>query len=106
EALARARPALATRLEDDGRALQVATAELAPGDRLRVAVGESLPADGVLLDQAADFDEALLTGEPRPVPHAPGDTVLAGSVCLGRPATLRVLRTGADTWLSHLVRLV
>ena len=105
EALARARPALATRLDPDGGAVQVPSATLSVGDRIRVAAGESLPADGVLLDAAAEFDESLLTGEPRPVVREPGGTVLAGSVCLGRPAELSVLRTGADTWLSHLVRL-
>lgn len=105
EALSRARPALATRLDGDGRAMQVPSTALAPGDLVRVAAGESVPADGVL-QEAAGFDEALLTGEPRPVVRAAGDTVLAGSVCLGRPATIAVVRTGADTWLSHLVRLV
>jgi Cu2+-exporting ATPase len=112
DALARARPALATRERDDGNAEQVPLAALASGDVVRIAVGEAVPADGVLLDDAADgdggtaFDEALLTGESLPVTKQPGDTAFAGSLCRERPARLRVTHTGADTRLSQLVRLV
>jgi P-type Cu2+ transporter len=103
--LARARPALAWRLDAAGRAEQVTAAELSPGDLLRVGVGEAVAADGELLD-AGEFDEALLSGESRPVHRAAGDTALAGSQCRAGPVRLRVTRTGQDTRLSHLVRLV
>ncbi|MCF7221420.1 heavy metal translocating P-type ATPase [Marilutibacter chinensis] len=108
DALARARPALATRERDrDGTGLeQVPLAELAPGDVVRVAPGEAVPADGVLLDHSSSFDEALLTGESEPVSRQPGDTVLAGSHCRERPARIRLTRTGNDTRLSQLVQLV
>lgn len=108
DALARARPALATRERgDDASACeQVPLAELAPGDVVRVAPGEAVPADGILLDQASAFDEALLTGESEPVPRQPGDTVLAGSHCHERPARIRLTHTGAATRLSQLVHLV
>ncbi|MFZ5636225.1 MAG: heavy metal translocating P-type ATPase [Pseudomonadota bacterium] len=110
DALARARPALATRERDDGTAEQVPLSALAVGDIVRVAVGEGVPADGEVLGEvdAAEtaFDEALLTGESEPVAKARGATAFAGSVCRERPARLKVLRTGADTRLSQLVRLV
>ena len=112
DALARARPALATRERDDGSVEQVPLAALACGDVVRIAVGEAVPADGVLLDAGDEdhagtaFDEALLTGESLPVSKHAGDTVFAGSLCRERPARLRVTHTGADTRLSQLVRLV
>lgn len=106
DALARARPALATRERDDGRREQVALAELAVGDIVRVASGESVPADGVLLDHACGFDEALITGESAPVQRAPGATALAGSICREQAARIRVTRVGSDTRLSQLTRLV
>jgi Cu2+-exporting ATPase len=81
-------------------------AELREGDVVRVAAGENLPADAELLDAAASFDESLLSGESKPVRHVPGETALAGSLCLDQPARLRVLRTGSRTRMSELTRLV
>ncbi len=103
--LARARPALAWRLDAAGHAVQVPLAELVAGDHIRVDLGETVAADGELLD-AGEFDESLLTGESRPVSRQPGETALAGSQCRVGPVRLRVTRTGQDTRLSHLVRLV
>jgi len=106
DALARARPALALRERDDGSAEQVPVGEIDVGDVLRVAAGEAVPADGVLLDHAASFDEALITGESTPVRRETGEPALAGSVCREASARLRVVRTGNDTRLSQLTRLV
>ena len=106
DALARARPALATREAHDGRREQVALAELREGDVLRVADGEAVPADAEVMDAPAAFDESLLTGESTPVHRAAGETALAGSLCVGMPARLRVVRTGSRTRLSELSRLV
>ena len=106
DALAHARPALATREDSAGRVEQVALAELVVGDIVRVSSGEVVPADGLLLDHGSSFDEALINGESAPVLRAVGDTALAGSVCRERPARLCITRTGSDTRLSQLTRLV
>jgi len=114
DAMARARPALCLRElaggadADGARAAleRVPPAALSPGDVVRVAVGEAMPADGVLLDDAAAFDESLLSGESRAVEKAAGAEVYAGSHCRERPARLRIVRSGADTRLSQLTRLV
>ena len=106
DALARARPQFAT-LEtrhEDGEVTraQVPAASLTPGAVVAVAVGEAVPADGILLDEAAAFSESLLTGESAPVEKAQGDTVLAGSMCVHTPARVRVTHTGAQTRISQL----
>lgn len=106
DALAQARPALAWRLGAGDEAEQVPVAALAVGDRLRVPVGEALPADGVLDMAAAEVDEALLSGESTPVAKRDGDEVYAGSVARLQPLRLRITRTGQDTRLSHLTQLV
>jgi P-type Cu2+ transporter len=106
DALAGARPVLAQRERTGGGAESVPASRLRPGDTLRVAAGEHLPADGVLLDRAADFNEALLTGEFRPAARQPGDTVLAGSLCAQQAVRMRVTASGAATRLSALEQLV
>ncbi|HET7359796.1 MAG TPA: heavy metal translocating P-type ATPase, partial [Rhodanobacteraceae bacterium] len=105
DALARARPAFATRERADGGSEAVPLAALAVDDVVRVAVGETVPADGVLLAPTR-LEEALLTGESSPVDKAAGDPVYAGTVCRERPARLRVTGTGSRTRLSQLSRLV
>jgi Cu2+-exporting ATPase len=106
DALAQAQPALAVRETPGGSTQTVAVTQLAAGDRLRVAAGETLPADGELLDAAAEFSEALLTGESRPVTHVAGDAVFAGTIAVDRPVRIAVTGTGAATRLSALARLV
>jgi len=106
DALAHARPALATREDGSGGVEQVPLAALAIGDIVRVSSGEAVPADGVLLDNSSAFDESLISGESAPVQRNVGDTALAGSICRDRPARLRVSRTGSDTRLSQIIRLV
>ncbi|RZA33087.1 MAG: cadmium-translocating P-type ATPase [Lysobacteraceae bacterium] len=105
DALARARPAFATRQRADGSRETVPISALARDDVACVAVGEVVPADGLLLE-AARFEEALLTGESHPVDKAVGDRVFAGTVCREQPARLRVTGTGSATRLSQLARLV
>ncbi|PJK13991.1 ATPase P [Lysobacteraceae bacterium NML07-0707] len=108
DALARARPMLATRERPDdasGRE-QVPLAQIAVGDIVRIAPGEAAPADGVLLDEPAGFDEALLSGESTPVRKQPGDVIYAGSLCVDTPARVQVQQVGAQTRLSELARLV
>jgi len=105
DALARARPAFATR-ERDGGIETVPVSALAVDDTVRVASGEAVPADGVLLEGEADLEEALLTGESHPVRKRAGNALYAGTVCRERPARLRVTGTGAATRLSQLAQLV
>jgi Cu2+-exporting ATPase len=98
-------PLLAQRLRADGRRDTVAAIELLAGDRVQVAEGETIPADGVLECAAVHVDEALVSGESRPVWRHPGDTVLAGSVLLTGPATLRVQHAGTHTAAARLGEL-
>ncbi|WP_159016624.1 heavy metal translocating P-type ATPase [Cognatiluteimonas profundi] len=106
DALARARPALATRELADGRRESIALSALDAGDVACVAAGEIVPADGVLLDRAARFEEALLTGESHPIDKAVGERILAGTICRDRPVRMRVTDVGAATRLSQLTALV
>ena len=98
-------PAHAHRRADGGWET-VALAELEPGDVVRIAQGETIPADGRLLTGEARVDESLLTGESRPIARRTGDNVIAGSLLLEGPAEIRITRTGRDTVLSALRRML
>ncbi len=106
EAGSGALPETALRLRADGTAESVAIEQLAAGDLLRVPVGEAFAADGVLLEGQTRVDEALLSGESRPLAKAPGAAVVGGSINLGAPVLMRVERCGADTRHEAIVALM
>ena len=85
---------------------RVAVRRLGIGDKVRVLPGEAFPADGMV--QAGDTfaDEALLTGESRPVARHAGDSVLAGSFNVGSTTLVRVDKLGADTRYAQIVALM
>ncbi len=99
-------PDSARRIDAHGAIVVVALAELRPGDAVRVLRGEAFPADGRLFDGHTEADEALLTGESWRVAKAPGDEVLAGSLNLLSPVSLRVERLGAQTRYEGIVALM
>ncbi|MET0203892.1 MAG: heavy metal translocating P-type ATPase, partial [Casimicrobiaceae bacterium] len=105
DALARLSPVFADRIEADGSLVRVGAIELAPGDRVIVADGTGVPADGVLESAQCRVDEALLCGESVPLTRHRGDTLCAGSIVIGSPATVRVTRVGADTVVAAIVAL-
>jgi Cu2+-exporting ATPase len=108
EALARALPAFASRFAAyPGEEIdRVAVTELRVDDVVLVKPGETLPADGVVIDGASSVDESLLTGESRPVPKRGGDPVTGGSVNVASPLTVRVERVGESTRMAAIQRLM
>ncbi|MFC5526200.1 heavy metal translocating P-type ATPase [Rhodanobacter ginsengisoli] len=102
EAAIDAAPLLAQRRRADGELETVAAMALLPGDLVHVAEGRTVPADGVLESGSVQVDEALLSGESRPVMRQPGERLIAGSLLLSGPAGMRVERSGAATTLAQL----
>ncbi len=103
--LSRWMPSFAQRLAGE-RAEQVAAHALHPGDRVIVAPGERVPADGVVERGHSSADESLLTGESLPVAKAPGAPLTGGSVNLEQPLVMRVTRAGGETTAASIGRLV
>ena len=90
----------------DGTFESVAVRRLQAGDVIRVLPGQTFPADGVVLQGDTQVDEALLTGESRPVSHSMGSAVIAGSHNLSGVVQVRVQRVGAQTRFSEIVGLM
>jgi P-type E1-E2 ATPase len=99
-------PESVARLCDDGSFERVSVRRLLVGDRVRILPGEMFPADGLVLMGQTSVDEALLTGESRPVSRAVGDEVIAGSHNLTAGVEVRVLRVGEQTRFAQIVALM
>lgn len=76
------------------------------GDQVLVLAGETVPADGVVVQGGSTISQAWLTGEATPSEVGPGGSVCAGAVNLDQPLVVRVERAGAATSLAALRRLV
>jgi P-type Cu2+ transporter len=88
-----------------GAEAPVPVSQLVAGDIILIRPGESIPADGLLIDGNTSVDEALLTGEATPKTKTSGDVVVAGSINLDGVIKVRVERTGGDTTLGTISRL-
>ncbi|HEX6140286.1 MAG TPA: heavy metal translocating P-type ATPase [Candidatus Limnocylindria bacterium] len=106
KALAELLPDTAERVGTDGSVETVPLHELALGDVVLVRPGTRVPADGTVVEGAADVDESMITGESRPVGKEPGAKVVAGTVAAGGSLRVRVTAVGEQTALSGIMRLV
>ncbi len=104
-ALAQQLPGTALRLTTAGQE-EVGVMELQAGDRVVVPTGVAFPADGLLEDSTASVDESMLTGESLPARRHCGDSIIAGTVNTGDTVTVEVQKTGPDTVLAQIGRLV
>jgi Cu2+-exporting ATPase len=106
EALADLLPDTAERVGPDGVVAPVALGDLDVGDVVLVRSGGRVPADGTVVDGAAEVDESMVTGESRPVPRGVGDRVVAGTVATDSAVRVRIGAVGDDTALAGIRRLV
>jgi P-type Cu2+ transporter len=84
----------------------VPLSELRVGDIVLVRPGARIPADGTVVEGAADVDESMITGESKTVPKAAGAKVIAGTVASGGSLRVRITAVGDQTALSGIMRLV
>ena len=106
EALMHRLPDSVERREVDGTWRRVAARRVRVGDVLRVLPGAAFPADGEVVAGRTTVDEALLTGESRPVERGAGEAVIAGSHNLSAPVEVRVRAVGPQTRYAHIVALM
>ncbi len=104
-ALAELLPDTAERVTADGTE-EVAIADLRIDDIVLVRPGGRVPADGIVADGGAAFDESMITGESRPAQRGEGDRVVAGTVSTDSSVRVRVDAIGDDTALAGIQRLV
>ena len=104
--LAKLMPDTAERVQPDGSTLQVSVDALRTDDLVLVRPGASIPADGEVAEGHSAVNEAMITGESRPVSKEPGVKVIAGTINGEGSLRIRVTAIGKDTALAGIMRLV
>jgi Cu2+-exporting ATPase len=111
--LAKLMPDTAERILPGGETEKVPVGELQAGDLVLVRPGASVPADGEIVEGESDVNEAMITGESKPVGKEPGDKVIGGTINASAGFStgvgslrVQVTATGEDTALAGIMRLV
>ena len=106
EELAKLMPSEAHKVMPDGNIQDVPLSELHTGDKVIVKPGEKLPVDGEVLEGLSSVNEAMLTGESKPISKKEGNEVIGGSINGEGSLTVEVKKTGEQSFLSQMVQLV
>jgi len=106
EELARLMPKDAHKLTLEGKTADVPIEELKIGDRVIVKPGEKFPADGIIIEGDTSVNESMLTGESKPVSKTKTDKVIGGSINGEGSVIVVVNKTGEDTFLAGVIKLV
>ncbi len=94
------------RVEVDGTVVERPIAAIGVSDLVHIRPGERIAVDGVVISGESLVDEAMLTGEPMPVPKAPGADVTGGTVNGNGALVVRTTRIGAETVLARIIAMV
>jgi Cu+-exporting ATPase len=89
-----------------GRELRVPFADLISGDLLIVRPGESIPADGYVVDGHAAVNESMISGESLPVDKQPGDRVTSGTINTNGIMRIKAVEVGGRTTLARMIGLM
>jgi len=106
ESLVQLMPSEAHRVTEGGGTEDVPISELKQGDKVVVKPGEKVPIDGQIIEGRTSVNEAMLTGESKPVEKAEGDKAIGGSVNGEAAFTMEVQKTGGQTYLSQVIEMV
>ncbi len=106
EKLAELLPGMAHLLKEDGSVEDVPVEELQIGDSILIKPGEKIPADGIVVDGKTSVNEAMLTGESLPVNKGKDDEVIGGAINEEGSITVRIHKTGDESFLSQVIDLV
>src|SRR3989344_2133814 len=97
---------LSAHLLKNGNVMDVQTSELKIDDRVLVKPGEKIPVDGIVIDGESSVNESMVTGESRPISKKKGDKVTGGTINQDGSLTIEVSKTGADTAISQIMKLI
>jgi Cu2+-exporting ATPase len=106
EDLAGLLPSHAHIIDAEGSVRDVDVEDLKGGDVVLVKPGEKVPLDGEVVEGESEVNEAMITGESRPVPKGKGDALIGGSINGNGSLNLRVNASAQETYVSQVVKMV
>lgn len=106
EELAKLMPSDAHKVMPDGSTKDVSVEEIKQGDKVLIKPGEKIPVDGEVVEGESSVNEAMLTGESKPVEKAAGSKLIGGAINGEGSMTAEVQKTGKDSFLSQMIGLV
>ena len=106
EKLAALMPDEAHLVAEDGSVSDVSVSTLTGGEHLLIKPGEKVPADGIIIKGESSLNESMLTGESKPIFKGADAEVIGGSINGEGSLTIRVDKTGDETFLSSVIKLV
>jgi len=105
DALVKLLPVMAARIGSNGIE-QVLVNELNLDDHIRVKPGETIPADGIIIEGQTSIDESLVTGESYPLRRLENESVIGGTVNIESPIVVKITKIGEETVLAGIQRLL
>ena len=90
----------------DGEEKTVTINEISKGDIIVCRPGEKIAVDGIVRKGRTNINEALITGESKPVHKEIGDEVIAGSINCNGYIEYEAVRIGRETNISNIVKMV
>ena len=106
ESLAKLMPSRAHLIKKDGGIIDIPIAELALKNIILIKPGEKIPADGIIVKGETNINEAMLTGESKPVSKEIGSRVIGGSLNGEGAVEAKITHSGKDSYLSQVIELV
>lgn len=106
EELAKLMPSSAHKVMPDGSTKEVPIEEIKEGDKVLIKPGEKIPVDGEVVDGQSSVNEAMLTGESKPVEKTVGSRLIGGAMNGEGSLTAEAQKTGKDSFLSQMIGLV
>jgi Cu+-exporting ATPase len=93
-------------IDTEGNEQEVPIESLKAGDIVRIKPGVKVPVDGVILTGNTSIDESIISGEAIPVDKQPGDRVTGATVNQQGSLTVRIDKTGEETFLAQVIKMV
>jgi Cu2+-exporting ATPase len=106
EELVKLLPSTAHIIRDDGSIEDIEASKLQKGDRVVIKPGERIPSDGEIIEGTSSINEAMVTGESKPIEKTEGDEVIGGTINGSGSLEVEISKVGDETYIAQVIDMV